>query len=58
MEIKEKSMACMTLLRRFLLVALQNQIYPNTRAPTQVNTSKLESTRVRHESTVINANPT
>ena len=35
-----------------------DQVYSNTRVPTQVNTSQHESTRVWHESTRINTSPT
>ena len=35
-------------------IQMQDQIYSNTRVPTQVNTSQHESTRVLHESTRIN----
>ena len=37
-----------------LLDVFLDQVYSNTRVPTQVNTSQHESTRVRHESTRIN----
>ena len=35
-----------------------DQVYSNTRVPTQVNTSQHESTRAWHESTQINTSPT
>ena len=35
---------------------IRDQVYSNTRVPTQVNTSQHESTRVWHESTRINTN--
>ena len=35
-----------------------DQVYFNTRVPTQVNTNQHESTRVPHESTQINTSPT
>ena len=38
--------------------ALANDLFSNTRVPTQVNTSQYESTRVCHESTRINTSLT
>ena len=47
------------------IITVTDQVYSNTRAPTQVNTnqhefdrSQQESTRARHESIRINASPT
>ena len=40
------------------LTTFWDEVYSNTRVPTQVNTSQHESARVWHESTRINASPT
>ena len=47
------------------IIKVTDQVYSNTRVPTQVNTnqhefdrSQQESTRARHESTRVNTSPT
>ena len=47
------------------IITVTDQVYSNTRVPTQVNTnqpefdrSQQESTRARHESTRVNTSPT
>ena len=41
-----------------LCILSNDQVYSNTRVPTQVNTNQHESTRARYESTRIITSPT